>query len=240
MYLPSARARRARGPSRNLLPPGRLPRAVPGTAADLARIRAALAPEPVRPALPPGASAVLLPLVHRDGALSVVFTRRASHLARHPGQISFPGGGIEPQDKGPAEAALRETEEEVGIPARSVEVLGHLADYTTYYGRLVCCYVGAVGPDAPPPRIAAPDEVAEVLVLPIARFLEGAEYEARYLPGDPRRDGVVHYWRFPGLTPPVWGITAELMARFLQRCYAWSPPREPRAIASVEEFRTGL
>lgn len=205
---------------------------------DLARIRAVLhAGEPERHGLPAGASAVLLPLLGGPEGLSVLFTRRTDHLSSHAGQFSFPGGRVEPHDRTPAEAALRETEEEVGLPAKDVEVLGHLADYTTYYGRLVCAYVGHVAPHAPPPRIAAPDEVAQLLVVPVAKLLAPEPYEGRALPGLPARgdERVVHYWHFPEGT--IWGITADLLGRFLARAYGWAPPRPPREVASPEEFR---
>lgn len=204
---------------------------------ELARIRAALRPEPARHQLPPDASAVLFPLMAREGGLHALFTLRHQALTRHAGQWSFPGGRVEPGDKGPAETALRETEEEVGIPARDVDVLGHLDDYTTYYGRLVCAYVGLVRPGAPAPRIAAPAEVEDLRVLPIAAFLGPELYEGRALAGDQPRgeERVVHYWHFPGAT--IWGITGELLARFLRRAYAWEPPRPPRILGSVEEFR---
>jgi 8-oxo-dGTP pyrophosphatase MutT (NUDIX family) len=210
---------------------------------DLDRIRAALAgQEPARRhPLPEGASAVLLPLVSSPGGdgPAVLFTRRSAGLTSHAGQISFPGGRIGPEDKGPVDAALRETEEEVGIAPRNVEVLGHLDDYVTYYGRLVCTYVGVVRAGSPAPRIASPEEVAEVLVVPLARFLDASIYEARALPGSTRSDRVVHYWQVrPDAT--IWGITAELLAKFLARVHGWEPPKEPRFISTPEEFRTGM
>lgn len=207
-------------------------------AAELARIRALLhAGEPQRHGLPAGASAVLLPLMQRDEGLAVLFTRRHDNLSTHAGQWSFPGGRVEAHDASPAAAALRETEEEVGLPTKDVEVLGHLADYTTFYGRLVCTYVGAVAPHAPPPRIAAPDEVAQLMVVPLARLLEAAPYEGRALAGGAPRgeDRIVHYWHLPEGT--VWGITAELLGRFLALACGWSPPKEPAILRNPAEFR---
>ena len=203
----------------------------------LPRVARALTPEPPRGTLPEGASAVLVPLLAGEDEPRILLTLRHHQLARHAGQWSFPGGRIETQDKSPAEAALRETEEEVGIPARDVRVLGHLDDYTTYYGRLVCAYVGEVGPRAPAPRIAAPDEVAGLQALRLRDFLDPGRYEGRCLPQGQVRgeDRVVHYWHFGGV--PIWGITAELLARFLTRAYGWSPPSPPRVIGSVAEFR---
>lgn len=205
--------------------------------ADLQRLRGIFAgPEPGRIALPQGSSAVLLPLLPRPEGLSVLFTLRHRELSRHAGQWSFPGGRIEAQDRGPAAAALRETEEEVGVPPACVETLGHLTDYTTYYGLLVCAYVGALAKDAPAPRIAASDEVSGLLVVPLRRLLEPDAYEGRTLPGT-GRNAVVHYWHVAGAEVPVWGITAELLARFLARAYGWQPPKAPRLLRSAEEFR---
>jgi 8-oxo-dGTP pyrophosphatase MutT (NUDIX family) len=201
------------------------------------RIRRGLTTEPHRDQLPPDASAILVPVLEGPSGPALLFTLRHAALARHAGQWSFPGGRIEPQDKGPVDAALRETEEEIGLPPRHVRVLGHLDDYTTYYGRLICAYVGEVAPRAPAPRIAAPQEVAEVRVLPLRDFLAPERYEGRCLPEGAIRgsDRVVHYWHFEGAT--IWGITAELLARLLQRAYGWAPPSAPRVIGSVAEFR---
>lgn len=200
-------------------------------------MRSALPDDLARDSLPEGASAVLVPLLDADDGVRVLFTLRQKSLARHADQWSFPGGRIEAQDKGPADAALRETEEEVGIAPRHVEVLGHLTDYTTYYGRLVCAYVGQVKEGAPAPRIAAPDEVADLRLLPLRDFLGPERYEGRTLPEGQVRgeDRVVHYWHFGGV--PIWGITAELLARLLRKAYGWEPPTPPRVLRSVEEFR---
>lgn len=194
-----------------------------------ARLREALAgPEPPRGGEPPGASAVLLPLY--PAGPSLLFTRRAATLATHPGQMSFPGGRLEPGEA-PLAAALRETEEEVGVPRAHVAVVGHLEDYVTHYGRLVCAFVGLVEPGAPAPRVTSP-EVKEVIVLPLRRFLDGEGYEGRALPGPGGR--TVHYWHLPEAT--VWGISADLLALFLRRAYGWQPPRAPRIVAGGWEF----
>ena len=72
-------------------------------------------------------AAVLIPLVEREDELTVLLTQRASQLKNHAGQISFPGGRIEPEDAGPREAALREAHEEIGLEGRFVSVVGYLA-----------------------------------------------------------------------------------------------------------------
>ncbi|MDX1612284.1 MAG: CoA pyrophosphatase, partial [Candidatus Thermoplasmatota archaeon] len=97
---------------------------------------------------PRGVSGVLVPFRWRDDHAELIFTRRSAELSSHPGQISFPGGRVDPGDAHPLAAALRETEEEVGIPADAIRVAGHLTDYQPYHGPLICTYVGVLEPDA--------------------------------------------------------------------------------------------
>lgn len=199
-----------------------------------ARLRNAFSqPEPARGALPEGASAVLLPVLARPEGVAVVFTRRAAHLAMHPGEISFPGGRIQPGEA-PLAAALREVREEVGLAPGDVDVLGHLADLVTHYGRLVCAYVGVVRSAGIPALPAGQDEVKDVFAVGAERLLAPGPYEARRLAGA-GGERVVHYWHLPEAT--VWGITGELLARFLERAFGWGPPRAPRVVGSVSGLR---
>ena len=200
---------------------------------DEARLRAAFAaPEPPRGNEPPGASGVLIPIFEVGGEPHLLFTRRALTLSSHPGEISFPGGRVDPGDGGPRDAALREAEEETGIRPADVTVLGHLTDYMTFRGTLVCAYVGLVEGD-PPREPASPLEVADILVVPVRDLLREDVYEGRTLPDGPR-EGVVHYWHLP--QGVIWGITGELVARFLRRTHGWEPPRPPRVIHHLSEF----
>ena len=88
-------------------------------------------------------AAVLIPLVRNTAGWSILFTRRAETLAAHGGQIAFPGGATE-EGESLADAAIREAEEEVGIPARYVELIGRLDDLVTHSGFLVAPFVAVI------------------------------------------------------------------------------------------------
>lgn len=160
----------------------------------------------MEPILPLKPAAVLVPLIDRPDELTVLFTQRTSHLAHHAGQVSFPGGHIEPDDSGPAETALRETEEEVGLDRRHVQLVGHLDNYVTRTGFVVAPIVGIVSP----PFVLRPDphEVAEVFEVPLSFLLDrqnhhrcSAEFE-----------GVTRYfWAMPYGRHYIWGATAGML-----------------------------
>jgi 8-oxo-dGTP pyrophosphatase MutT (NUDIX family) len=159
--------------------------------------------DPIRPLKP---AAVLVPLIERPDELTVLFTQRTSHLAHHAGQVSFPGGHIEPGDGGPAETALRETEEEVGVDRGHVRLVGHLDTYVTRTGFVVAPVVGVITP----PFTLRPDphEVAEVFEVPLSFLLDrqnhhrcSAEFE-----GTSR-----HFWAMPFGRHFIWGATAGMV-----------------------------
>ena len=157
---------------------------------------------------PPGARAagVLLLLTP---ALELVYIRRADDGGRHSGQIAFPGGIREDHDPDLVATALRETEEEIGLPRESVTVLGALTPlYIPVTNFRIQPVVGVV--DAAPEFVCQPSEVAEVIRLPVAGFPASCgEFEYS-------RDGVVHHapcYRFGPVE--VWGATAMITAEFL-------------------------
>ena len=120
---------------------------------EIARLRRALERAHAREAViedgtgrPVQEAAVLVPLVLRDGGMTVLLTQRTDHLHHHPGQISFPGGRVEQGDGSPLAAALRETEEEIGLHPRHVEVIGRLPEYRTVTGFSITPLVGLVHP----------------------------------------------------------------------------------------------
>ena len=147
-----------------------------------------------------------VPLVNRPQGLQLLLTQRSASLPDHPGQISFPGGRVEPTDADHAAAALRETTEEIGLSATRVEVLGRLAQYETVTGFRVVPVVGWVEP----PFDLAPDplEVADVFEVPLEFILDTANHQRHYrMLGTIRRD----YWAIPWLHRYIWGATAAML-----------------------------
>lgn len=153
------------------------------------------------------AAAVLVPLVERPEGLTVMLTKRTAHLAHHPGQISFPGGRLEPDDNGDRQVcALRETAEEVGLSPDRVTVLGRLDDYITGTGFIVTPVVGVITP----PFTLAPDdfEVEEVFEVPLDFVLDQANHQLQ------RREvrGIQRpFWAMTWGDRLIWGATAGIL-----------------------------
>jgi 8-oxo-dGTP pyrophosphatase MutT (NUDIX family) len=154
-------------------------------------------------------AAVLLLVVNHPGDPTVVFTQRTAHLADHAGQISFPGGRVEEGDSTPEHTALREAEEEVGIPGHRVEILGRLPEYHTGTGYRVTPIVGW----AEPPLTYRPDphEVADIFEVPLAFLLDAGNhrYESAFHKGRMRK-----YWAVPYGERFIWGATAGMLVTF--------------------------
>jgi 8-oxo-dGTP pyrophosphatase MutT (NUDIX family) len=161
------------------------------------------------------AAAVLLPLVCENGLCRVILTRRTDHLHHHPGQISFPGGRIEATDADTVAAALRETEEEIGLPTDTVHVLGHLPAYDTTTGFTVYPVVGFIDPL--PLLTPDPFEVAEILHWPLSLFLNLNRYEQKTLTHEGQKRQY-HALTHDGHT--VWGATAGILHAFATRLHA--------------------
>jgi len=122
-------------------------------------------------------AAVMVPLVERPEGLTVLLTQRASHLKNHPGQISFPGGRIEPQDAGPWEAALRETREEIGLEASFASLAGYLHDHMVLTGYLITPAVAFVQPGFTLKLDLT--EVEDVFEVPLEFVLDPANHVPR-------------------------------------------------------------
>jgi len=152
------------------------------------------------------AAAVLVPLVNRPEGLQVLLTQRSAELPDHAGQISFPGGRVEPADASHAAAALREAAEEIGLPPAQVTLLGQLAEYETVTGFRVTPVVGWVEP----PLALKPDpvEVAAIFEVPLAFLLDPANQQRHFrMLGTIRRD----FWAIPYGERYIWGATAAML-----------------------------
>jgi 8-oxo-dGTP pyrophosphatase MutT (NUDIX family) len=152
-------------------------------------------------------AAVLVPLIKREEGLSVLLTQRTAHLANHAGQISFPGGRVEAEDPDPIGAALRETEEEIGLAPSEVQILGQLDEYVTGTGFKVFPVVGLIHP--PLTLVPDPFEVAEIFEVPLAFVLDPSNHQrhSRVMPTGERR----YYYAMPFHERFIWGATAAML-----------------------------
>jgi len=157
-------------------------------------------------------ASVLIPLFRAGQEDRLLFTRRTDDLEHHAGEISFPGGGWEPDDVDLLATALRETEEEVGIRSADVTVYGRLDDFVSIHDYRVTPYVGEF--PFPYRYTANPAEIAEIIELPISLFLE----EGVWRQENRTHRGQVHpvdFYQVDGYQ--VWGMTAAILRRFFQR-----------------------
>jgi 8-oxo-dGTP pyrophosphatase MutT (NUDIX family) len=165
----------------------------------------------------PVPSAVLLPVLIKNGECHILFTKRTQNLNHHRGEISFPGGVRQEEDADALQTALRETREEIGICPADVEVLGMLDDFYSIHNYLITPFVGMIPPDYHY-RINS-DEIEKIIEVPISHLLD---------PGIFR----VEDWSWKGRTHPVcfyeygkdeiWGVTGAILKQFLDLVF----PRE--------------
>ena len=160
---------------------------------------------PARPA------AVLVGFVERSGGPHLVLTERGAHLKDHPGQVSFPGGRVAPADADAIAAALRESQEEIGLVASQVEVLGCLPEQLTVTGFVVTPVLALLAPEWQP--IPDPGEVDAVFEVPLAHLLDrkSLAIEFRDRLGTRFRSGV---YVFEGHR--IWGATASILEQAIR------------------------
>lgn len=151
-------------------------------------------------------ASVLVPLVNRTAGITVLLTQRTADMPSHAGQVAFPGGRRQASDIDAAATALRETEEEVGIPARFVDVIGAVDLYRTGTGYEITPIVGIVTPGFT--VRADPREVADVFEVPLEHFLDEVNHkiDSRHYQGRERR-----YYAMPYGERYIWGATAGML-----------------------------
>lgn len=159
-------------------------------------------------------AAVLIGVRDVDGVAQVTLTQRTASLRTHSGQIAFPGGRIDPEDKGPEAAALRECEEETGIGAAHIEVLGRLPDYLSGSGfrihPIIAQFHGGyvVRP--------SPDEVERLFDVPLRFLMDETNHKlsSRVWSGKER-----FYYEMPFGDRYIWGVTAGIIRVMFERLY---------------------
>jgi 8-oxo-dGTP pyrophosphatase MutT (NUDIX family) len=173
-------------------------------------------------------AAVLVPLYEHDGELHIVLTRRTDIVDHHKGEISFPGGGVDPTDSDLTFTALRESREEIGLLADHVRIVGQLDDTVTRTGFHISAIVGVIDPAySPYAWIPQPFEVAEVLIVPLSHLADPANAieVPRSLNGS-----IVLSEGFLFGEHTIWGATARILRNFLDVCLDAAP-------ATVEPWR---
>ena len=156
-------------------------------------------------------AAVLVPLYVGDGQLHAVFTKRREDLRRHPGEISFPGGRYDEGEASLQATALREAEEEIGLPADAVEIIGALQPTPTIAtGSAVYRFVGLLEPGHSWTPCAR--EVAEVIELPVTALLEGYARRRLIRRGLPIRTDTYLVGEYL-----IWGATARILSDLFDR-----------------------
>jgi 8-oxo-dGTP pyrophosphatase MutT (NUDIX family) len=151
-------------------------------------------------------AAVLIPLLLKEHGLSVLLTQRTDHLRDHAGQISFPGGRMDPEDQSPNDTALRESKEEIGLDSGQVEIIGHLPQYLTVSGYSVTPVVGLVQAQAK--YVLDEFEVADVFEVPLSFLLDPANHQVRLWQSE---QGGRRFYSMPYENRFIWGATAGML-----------------------------
>ena len=156
-------------------------------------------------------AAVLVLLLPKDGECSILLTKRAEEVVHHKGEISFPGGSKEAEDRDFLATALRETSEEMGINGDDVKILGELDDVVTRTQFGVRVFVGTI--PYPYPYKPSAREIAEVLEVPIRDLADTANWreEARWVDGQYYKVYSYAYGKHL-----IYGATARILAQFLE------------------------
>ncbi|WP_425480553.1 CoA pyrophosphatase [Stenotrophomonas pictorum] len=166
----------------------------------------------ILPPTPPVEAAVLVGLIPRPQGVQLLLTRRTEHLRHHGGQVGLPGGRIEPTDRNPVMAAIRECEEEIALARRQVQVLGYLDPFLTITGFRVSPVVAVIDPAFV--AEADPSEVAEVFEVPFDFLMDPANLRQVPMEYRGRMRHVLEY-TWPGQR--IWGATAAILYNLRRR-----------------------
>ena len=158
----------------------------------------------------PRPAAVLVPIVEHAQGATILLTERTSHLSKHAGQIAFPGGRRDPEDPSLVDTALRETEEEIGLPRDRVEVVAQLPEYLTGSGYLVTPVIGLVRPGFE--LQLHEGEVAEAFEVPMRFLMDPRHHERRrVVHGEIDRFFYAMPWQTSRREYFIWGATAAML-----------------------------
>lgn len=164
-------------------------------------------------------AAVLVGLVPRDAGPSVILTRRNERMRQHAGQVSFPGGRIEPRDAGPLDAAFREAREEIGLQRSQASALGWLDPLQSVSGYRILPVIAEVSPEFR--AVPDPGEVAEVFEVPLAFLLTPASLRRIDIEFRGRTRHVLEFLPHGDASQQrIWGVTASILFNLRQRLEA--------------------